>query len=275
MTAPALVLMANGTSDDHVAQVVHTLRKRMQVLRPGLCVQLAFVEHGDPSCGQVAPALTALEMHEAVLVPLDITHVYRPGQSTIDVFTSVKDRFRNIAWRLARPLGPAVELLTVVDLRLRQALSAAHASELDALVFSAADSGDTRGNALLHRRARQWRSHHKLPVQLAFADGSGQSISSAVASLRAQGRRSIAVGFFHIDADDVYVSQANQALEAGAIAVSAPIGDDSRLLDLAMARYSVAALDLLDDMTPADLAFDDVPDLVVSPAIGLVEAINF
>jgi len=269
MTAPALVLLANGSTDDHVAQVVHTLRKRMQNLRPGLCVQLAFVENGDPSCSQVAATLNTANAREVVFVPLDITHVHRANDAAMASVTYVKQAYPNIAWRLARPLGPAVELLTVVDLRLRQALSACHASELDGLVFSVPDSGDARGNALIHRRARQWRSHHKLPVQLAFADGSGQNMTTAVAALRAQGRRSIAVGFFHLDADHIYAAQVSQALEAGAMTVSAPLGDDVRLLDLAMARYSVAALDLLDDVSAVGLGFDDVPELVGSVPVAL------
>ncbi|MCL2783473.1 MAG: hypothetical protein FWD80_05820 [Propionibacteriaceae bacterium] len=271
MTAPALVLLADGSTDDHVAQVVHTLRKRMQNLRPGLTVQLAFIEHCGPSCDQVAATLSAHEVHETVFVPLDITRVHRACDAAMTTLEAVHQRHPEIALRLARPIGPAAELLTVVDLRLRQALSACHASELDGLVFAVPNSGDPRGNALIHRRARQWRAHHKLPVQLAYADGSGQSIATAVAALRAQGRRFIAVGFFYLDADTTYASQASQALEAGAMAVAAPLGDDVRLLDLAMARYSVAALDLLDDMTPVDLAFDDVPDisLTLPPAVNL------
>jgi len=275
MTAPAMVLLASGSSDDRVAQVVHTLRKRMLGLRPGLCVQLAFVEYGNPSCLQTATTLSGLDVHEAVFVPLDITRVHRASNAATAAVAEVRKNLKGMASRLARPLGPAAELLTVVDLRLRQALSACHASELDGLVFFAPNTGDARGNALMHRRARQWRSHHKLPVQVAFGDGSGQTITAAVAALRAQGRRSIAVGFFHIDADDVYSTQASLALEAGAIAVSAPLGDDSRLLDLAMARYSVAALDLLDDVTPVDLAFDDVPDMATTPTLSLVPATNF
>jgi hypothetical protein len=106
-------------------------------------------------------------------------------------------------------------------------------------------------------------------VQLAYADGSGQGIQGAINALRMQGRRSIAVGFFFLDADHVYATQSDLALEAGAIAVSAPLGDDSHLLDLAMARYAVAALDLLDDSAPADLEFYQVlgqvvPDLLMA-----------
>jgi len=270
MTAPALVLLASGSPDDHVAQVVHTLRKRMQNQRPGLTVQLAFLNHCEPTCCQVVAGLGGHDFHEAVFVPLDITRAHRASPAAVDSLETVHETYPDIALRLARPLGPAAELLTVVDLRLRQALSACHADELDGLVFAVPDAGDPRGNALIHRRARQWRAHHRLPVQLAYADGSGQGIAAAINALRMQGRRSIAVGFFYLDADHVYLAQADIAREAGAMALSAPLGDDSRLLDLAMARYSVAALDLLDDVTPSELDFDDVAMLEEDLLAGTV-----
>jgi len=237
----------------------------MQSLRPGLTVQLAFLDHCDPSCDQVTATLCAHEVREAVFVPLDVTRVHRATDDAVAALEAVHKRHPEIALRLARPIGPAAELLSIVDLRLRQALSACHAPELDGLVFAIPNSGDARGSALIHRRARQWRAHHKLPVQLAYADGSGQGIATAVGALRSQGRRFIAVGFFFLDADSAYTSQAAMAVEAGAMTVAAPLGDDPRLLDLAMARYSVAALDLLDDMVlPTDALFDDVPEIDLS-----------
>jgi len=278
MTAPALVLLASGSTQDHVAQVVHTLRKRMQQQRPSLNIQLAFLDHCEPTCSQAVGAIER-QVQEAVFVPLDITRAHRASPATVAALEAVHEQRPAIALRLARPLGPAGDLLTVVDLRLRQALSARHADELDGLVFAVPDAGDPRGNALIHRRARQWRAHHRLPVQLAYADGSGQGIQGAISALRLQGRRSIAVGFFFLDADHVYTAQADLAREAGAIAISAPLGDDPHLLDLAMARYAVAALDLLDDNAPADLEFyevlgQSVPDLLTAefPTSGRAES---
>jgi len=258
MTAPALVLLANGSTDDHVVQVVHTLRARMQTMRPSLNVQLAFLNHCEPTCEQIGAILVAGDIQEAVFVPLDVTRAHSASPEAIKALDDLRKTCPGMALRLARPVGPAGELLTVVDLRLRQSLSARHADELDGLVFAVPDAGDPRGNALIHRRARQWRAHHKLPVQLAYADGSGQSVVSAVNALRVQGRRSIAVGFFYLDADHIYTSQADLCREAGAMAVSAPLGDDPRLLDLVMARYSVAAMDLLDEAGAVHVDFDDV-----------------
>jgi len=263
MTAPALVFLASGSTDDHVAQVVHTLRKRMQSMRPSLDVHLAFLDHCDPTCLQVGAALAESDSQEAVFVPLDVTRAHSASPEAVEVLETMHAQYPNMALRLARPLGPAGELLAVVDLRLRQALSACHADELDGLVFAVSDSGDPRGNALIHRRARQWRAHHKLPVQLAYADGSGQGVISAVNALRVQGRRSVAVGFFYLDADQTYTAQAALAREAGAKAVSAPLGDDVRLLDLAMSRYSVAAMDLLDEANSSRPGFNDVAGVEV------------
>jgi len=268
MTAPSLVLFASGSTDDHVAKVVHTLRKRMQTMRPSLDIQLAFLGRCEPTCLQVGAALASADRQEAVFVPLDVTRVHSASAAAAGALEELRGRYPSMSFQLARPLGPAGELLSVVDLRLRQALSARHADELDGLVFAVPDCGDPRGNALIHRRARQWRAHHKLPVQLAYADGSGQGVTSAVSALRAQGRRSIAVGFFYLDADHLYAAQADLAREAGAIAVSAPLGDDVRLLDLAMSRYSVAAMDLLDSAGPTRTGFKDVSGGEVINSVG-------
>jgi len=258
MTAPALVLLANGSTDDRVAQVVHTLRARMQAVRPSLNVQLAFLNHCTPTCEHVGATLVAADIHEAVFVPLDVTRAHSASPQAVQAVDDLRLHHPTMALQIARPMGPAGELLTVVDLRLRQALSARHADELDGLVFAVPDSGDPRGNALIHRRARQWRAHHKLPVQLAYADSSGQGVVAAINALRVQGRRSIAVGFFYLDADNIYTTQAELAREAGAMAVSAPLGDDARLLDLAMSRYSVASMELLDDPSVSRTDFEDV-----------------
>ena len=94
----------------------------------------------------------------------------------------------------SRPIGPEAQLLSIIDRRLRDALRARRVCELDGLVFSAAGSTDVRSNALVARRARQWSTHHRLPCVTAFATGSGPSTAEAVRTLRAQGRRHIAVG---------------------------------------------------------------------------------
>jgi len=222
------------------------LRKRMQELRPGLSVHLAFANHCSPTPGQVVATLRSRGVDEAVFVPLDITHASEPAEPMTGLVSQLRQSRSGMRLTMARPIGPACELLSVLDLRLRQALAVCHALELDGLVLSVQDAGDPRGAALIARRARQWHAHHHLPVQIAHGGEAGHDVPAAIAALRAQGRRLVAVGSFFLEPDQDYADQAEQALAHGAVAVSAPIGADERLLDLAMARYSVSALELLD-----------------------------
>jgi hypothetical protein len=113
-------------------------------------------------------------------------------------------------------------------------------------VLSTETSGDVRGGALLARRARQWSTHHRLPCLTAAADDSGPSVAQAIMGLRAQGRRHIAVGSFFLSPDPAFQAQADLAYRYGAVSVSEPIGAAREVLDLLLARYAFAAMDLLD-----------------------------
>lgn len=247
MSAPALILLAQGTIDARVEQVYHTLRHEMQSLRPNLSVHLSFADGCPPTGPQVVGTLANRGVEEMVLVPLDLSRVCECNDTMTNVLAAVRRHRPEVKINLARPIGPAIELLNILDVRLRNALSAVHATELDGLVLSAPTWGDTRGAGLIARRARQWAAHHKLPALVAHGDGSGPDVAAAIASLRQIGRRSIAVGSMYIAPTEEYRSQAELAMLSGAMAVSAPIGADPRLCELAMSRYAFAAMELLED----------------------------
>lgn len=247
MTAPSLILLAPGNANARVGQVFHRLRHQMQLTRPSVSVHLAFSDACPPTGTQVVGTLAARGVDEVVFVPLDCSRVCDPSPATLAVLHKVRRAYPQVRAGVARPTGPAVELLSILDTRLRNALSASRATELDGLVLSVPEWGDTRGNGLIARRARQWGTHHRLPVQIAHGDGSGVDVVTAIASLQEMGRRFIAVGSLYLSPTDRYRRMAELALASGAIAVSAPLGVDQHICDLAMARYGFAAMDLLDD----------------------------
>ncbi|WIY81397.1 CbiX/SirB N-terminal domain-containing protein [Propionimicrobium sp. PCR01-08-3] len=257
MSAPALILLAQGTTDSQVEQVYHTLRHELQSKRPTISVHLAFADSCPPTGPQVIGTLANRGVDEVVLVPLDLSRVCGPTDKMAAVLDSVRAHRPEVKSIMARPIGPAVELLNVLDVRLRNALSTVHATELDGLVLLTPSWGDTRGAGLIARRARQWAAHHRLPVLVAHADGSGPDVASAIASLRQVGRRNIAVGSMFISPTEAYRQQAELGLDSGALVISAPLGADSRLGELAMARYSFAAMELLDDEFATDSAEAD------------------
>lgn len=246
MTAPALILLAHGSTQPQMTATLHQLRKQMQQARPELHVNLAFLDQCPPSGPAVVQVLASRGVREMVFVPLDLTRAVEVHPEVTAMVERVRAAHPEVAFAVARPLGPATDLLNVLDVRLREALRRSHSSELDALVLSTASRGDTRGNALVARRARQWAAHHRLPCVVAAQDGSGPNVAQAVATLRAQGRRHIAVGSFSLAADEDYCAQLALATAAGAEAVSAPMGDHELIQDLVMARYVFAAMELLD-----------------------------
>ena len=148
-------------------------------------------------------------------------------------------------------------MLSIIDRRLRDALRARRVSELDGLVFAAAGSTDIRSNALVARRARQWSTHHRLPCVTAFATGSGPTTAEAVRTLRAQGRRHIAVGSWFLAPGLLYTHQAELAAEAGAVAVSAPMGGEPEIAEVALTRYVVSAMELVDVDEPIADPYDE------------------
>jgi sirohydrochlorin ferrochelatase len=218
-----------------------------------MTVHGAFLESAPPSGPQVINQLVAQGEREIVFVPLDLNNAIQVDDDMAALVHRSQAAFPQVRFKSSRPIGPEVSLLNVLDARMRSALSHARCLELDALVLSCRTAGDVRGAALLARRARQWSTHHHLPCVTAVADETGPSVARSILSLRSQGRRHIAVGSFFLAGDEAYHAQAELAYHYGAVSVSEPIGAAREVLDLVLARYAFAAMELI------DFGFDEEP----------------
>lgn len=252
MTAPAIVLVASGPDEPGVSESLHHIASSLQRSRPDLRVFLARLGGTSPALPEVIAELVEHDVAEAVLVPLDLVSA-AAHDPEMDEFPHSP----HIRLAVSRPVGPATEVLNILDGRVREALHRGGALEIDGLVLAAPSGGDLRGTSLLGRRARQWAAHHRLPVQLSVDDGDGRATAAAVGSLRAQGRRHIAVGSMYLTPTSGYHAHQQSALRAGAIAVTSPIGDSAHLSQLILARYAFGAMELLDG-TPTQLPVDDL-----------------
>jgi sirohydrochlorin ferrochelatase len=252
-------MLSPGSCDHRVNEFVHRLRVVLQSLRPEVEVNAAFIGGCLPNGVQVVSRLLARGVAEVVFVPLPLTSAVEHGPAVNAAIDRVRAAHPGLKLAVARPIGHEAPLLKALDARLRHALISSRASELDALVLSAAGPADAQGGALLARRARLWGSHHRLPCAAALSPEPGAGIAQAIAELRRQGRRHIAVGSLYLGGGPFYIAQARQAWRHGAVAVSAPIGADPAVLDMVWARYSFAAMELLDidsmiTADPVDLA---------------------
>jgi sirohydrochlorin ferrochelatase len=260
MTAPSLVLLGYGSPDPRVAQVSHELRDELLDIRPELDVHVGFLEQGAPSGMSVVNRLVGQGVTEIVLVPLLLSEAFGAPAAVPALAAQAAAAHSGLRITAARPIGPETHLLSILDQRLREALRVRRVCELDALVFAAAGSTDVRSNALVARRARQWATHHKLPHVVSFAGGSGPSTAEAIRSLRAQGRRHIAVGSWFLAPGLLWTHQTELAYAGGAVAVSAPMGGEPEIAEVALTRYVVAAMDLVAVDEPLDLEdFEPAP----------------
>lgn len=245
MTAPALVALAHGSRDPRSAETVQALCAEVRSMRPDLRIEPAFLELSRPSFSTVVDRLVKAGYEEIVVVPLLLTEAFH---ARVDVPTAVAEaeaRHENLKIRASNILGLETVFLEVLDRRLRAALKEARVRELDALVLAAAGSSDALANQAVARLARLWGTRHRLPTVAAFASAAPPATGEAVRQFRAEGRRHIAVGSMFLAPGTLPDRAAELALEAGAVAVSAPLGADGEVARTILARYAVGAVELV------------------------------
>ncbi len=245
MTAPALVALAHGSRDPRSAETIRALVGEVRALRPDLRIEPAFLELSKPSFGTVVDRLVRAGYDEIVVVPLLLTEAYHARVDVPSAVAAATERHEGLQVRASAVLGLETVLLDVLDRRLRTSLKEARVRELDALVLAAAGSSDSLANQAVARLARLWGARHKLPTVAAYASAAPPTTGEAVRAYRAQGRRHIAVGSLFLAPGRLPDRAAELALEAGAVAVSAPLGADPEVARTILARYAVGAVELV------------------------------
>ncbi|PIE21506.1 MAG: hypothetical protein CSA64_01735 [Arachnia propionica] len=253
MSAPGLVLAAvdvpveNGSALTNISQ-------QLCLQRPDLVIATARFGNGIDSLQIAVDKVTKAGRRELVVVPLDLAAAAETPEPLAQACDEIRRIESDLAVCVARPIGPAVEMLMVLDQLVRAELNRIQALEVDALILASPAGGDARGTSLLARRARQWSAHHRLPTQTAVMTGDGNGVALATKSLRNAGRRHIAVGTLAIEANELYRINKQSALNAGAMCVTGPIPAKA-FIELILARYAYAAMSLLrfdDEVTPSE-----------------------
>jgi sirohydrochlorin ferrochelatase len=245
MAAPALVALAHGSRDPRSAATITALVEEVRAMRPDLRIEQAFLELSKPSFQTVVNKLVRAGHDEIVVVPLLLTEAYHAKIDVPEAVAEATARHEGLKIRSTAILGMEPSFLEVLDLRMREALKACRVRELDALVLAAAGSSDPRANQAVARLARVWGIRHKLPVTAAYASAAPPATGEAVRAFRGEGRRHIAVASMFLAPGFLPDRAAELALEAGAVAVSAPLGAHPELARAVLARYAVGAVELV------------------------------
>jgi sirohydrochlorin ferrochelatase len=245
MTAPALVAVAHGSRDPRSKATIEALVAQTRELRPDLRIELAFLELARPRFETTVNRLVRAGYDEIVVVPLLLTDAHHAKVDIPQVVADAQARHENLQIRATRVLGLEQSFLGVLDKRLREALRVGRVRELDGLVLAAAGSSDPLALQAVNRLARVWGAHHHLPVKTAFASTAPPTTGEAVRAFRAEGRRHVAVASMVLAPGFLPDRAAELALEAGAVAVSEPLGADPELARTILARYAVGAVELV------------------------------
>jgi sirohydrochlorin ferrochelatase len=245
MAAPALVALAHGSRDPQSAATINALIAEVRALRPDLRVEAAFLDHSRPRFQAVVDKLVKAGHDEIVVVPLLLTEAFHARVDVPSVIAEATARHSGLRIHTSEILGLESVFLQVLDERLRASLKAARVRELDALVLAAAGSSDSLANQSVARLARIWGAHHKLPVVAAYASAAPPATGEAVRAFRAEGRRHIAVGMLFLAPGQLPDRAKELALEAGAVAVSDPMGAHPEVARTILARYAVGAVELV------------------------------
>ena len=245
MTAPALIALAHGSRDPRSKATNEALVAETREMRPDLRIEVAFLDHVRPSFETAVNKLVRARFDEIVVVPLLLSEAFHARVDVPDAIAQATARHEGLQIRATKVLGLEPSFLEVLDRRLREALSAARVRELDALVLAAAGSSDPLANQAVARLARVWGAHHRLPVTAAFASATPPATGEAVRAFRAEGRRHVAVASMFLAPGFLPDRAAELALEAGAVAVSEPLGADPEVARAILARYAVGAVELV------------------------------
>jgi len=245
MSAPALIALAHGSRDPRSAATVKELVAATKALRPDLRIERAFLDHARPSFHTVVDRLVKAGFDEIVVVPLLLVEAFHAKVDVPEVIAEATTRHPDLKIRATQVLGLEPRFLEVLDERLRTALKEARVRELDALVLAGAGSSDPLANQAVARLARLWGAHHRLPVVAAYAASAPPATGEAVRTFRAEGRRHIAVASLFLAPGNLPDRAAELALEAGAVAVSEPLGAHEEVARTILARYAVGAVELV------------------------------
>lgn len=245
MAAPALVALAHGSRDPRSAATITALVEEVKASRPDLTVERAFLELSRPTFATVVDRLVRKGHEEIVVVPLLLTEAFHAKVDVPRAVAEASERHPGLTITASAILGLEPQFLEILDIRMREALKESRIRELDALVLAGAGSSDPMANQSVARLARLWGNRHRLPVTAAFASAAPPTTGEAVRAFRGEGRRHIAVASLFLAPGFLPDRAKELAFEAGAVAVSEPLGAHPELARAVLARYAVGAVELV------------------------------
>ncbi|MEU6331291.1 sirohydrochlorin chelatase [Streptomyces sp. NPDC047049] len=260
---PTLLVVAHGSRDPRHAAAVSALCARVRALRPGLRVEVGYLDFNAPRVPRVLERLSAEAeaegrraaasghrggpgggVREVVALPLLLTRAFHAKSDIPAVLRAATARLPLLTVRQAEVLGPSPLLTAALERRLAQAGVRPGDRGSTGVVLASAGSSDPEASAVIAEIAREWRhTAGWCAVRPAFASASLPRTADAVRELRAEGVGRVAVAPYVIAPGFLPDRIAAGAREAGADVLAPVLGPAPELAHLLLRRYDGAVLD--------------------------------
>ena len=226
----SLILTAHGSVDPRSAAVTHAMAGRIRRLRPGLDVQVAFLERSAPTLADVLDTTT-----RGVVVPFLLADAYH---ASVDIPAVIEASGRMV--RQAAVLGEDPALLTV----LRHRLAEAGASPTDrglGVVVVAVGSSDAHANqrtatvASALAAGTRWTG-----TEVALATGPRPNLDDAVGELRGRGAQRVMIAPWFLAPGRITDRVSEFAARQG-LPMSEPLGSHNLVAATVLDRFDDVA----------------------------------
>ncbi|MEU2790890.1 sirohydrochlorin chelatase [Streptomyces sp. NPDC007100] len=239
---PALLVIAHGSRDPRHAAAVTALCARARALRPGLRVEVAFLDFNAPGVPRALERLAADGVRDVVALPLLLTRAFHAKTDIPAVLREAAARLPRLTVHRAEVLGPSPLLTAALERRLYEAGLRPGDRRSTGVVLASAGSSDPEAIAVIAEIAREWRrTTGWYAVRPAFASASLPRTADAVRALRAEGAERVAVAPYVVAPGFLPDRIARGAEEAGADVLADVLGPAPELARLLVRRYEEAS----------------------------------
>jgi sirohydrochlorin ferrochelatase len=233
---PALVAVAHGSRDPRSAATVAALIDEVRRQRPGLDVRLSFLDLSAPRLPDVLDGVAADGHRSTVVVPLLLGHAFHASVDVPGAVAQAAPRLPGLDITISPVLGGHEGLSSAALRSLAAVAGPLHDPGLG-VVLAAIGSSHAPANAAVADVVTGWsRRFGWHGGCAAFATTTAPTVIDAVAALRADGARRVAVAQWILAPGLLPDRIIRDATAAGA-PVAAALGADPDVAHAVLARY--------------------------------------
>ncbi len=238
---PPLVAVAHGSRDPRSAATIRALLDVSRGLAPDLDIRESFLDLSEPLLTDALRELYEEGHREAVVVPLLLGVAYHARVDLPALVAEATADCPGLQVRVSGVLGIDPLLETVALDRLAEAGADLGDPDLGVLLAGVGSSNVAANDAVAGITTR-WQLKRRLLSTPAFASAAQPDVPAAIARLRMQGAKRLAVAGWFLAPGLLPDRIARLAREADpAVLIAGPLGPDPRVAGLILDRYDIAA----------------------------------